>query len=275
MKKFAIACVGMLLFAANAYAQDTVMGDEDYVVANVNGKDIMYSEVKLVYESLPQLQAMPLDSIFDKILDDVINTEVIASAAKEAGVESSPDFQREFEMIKRRLIAAHYLKTKVESEASEEKLRRLYAVFNKENPPADEVRARHILVQTEEEAKAIIEKLKKGADFTDIANEVSEDKGANDGGDLGWFTKDTMVAEFSEEAFKLKKGQFSQKPVQTQFGWHIVKVEDKRKAKPLEFEQVEERLKSQFVMQEAEKMIDSLKRKAKVKNYGIAGKKST
>src|SRR2546430_8569212 len=112
-----------------------------------------------------------------------------------------------------------------------------------------EVRARHILVETEDEAKAVVAELKKGADFAELAKAKSKDPGSADGGDLGYFTKDQMVPEFSEVAFKLEKGQLSD-PVKSQFGWHVIKVEDKRERQPPEYDKVKDQLENFLVRSE-------------------------
>ncbi len=260
--------------SAHEASKEAVIDNADYVVATVYGKDILFSEVNAVYESNPQLKAMPLDAIFDRLLEDIVLTEVIASEAEKENIEQDKEFQKEFEIIKKRLVAMFYLKKQIYDEITEVKLREQYRKYLKQNPPQDELKARHILVEDEQQAKDIIEKLQKGADFATIANEVSQDIGAADGGDLGWFTKDTMVAEFANAADGLKKGKFSQTPVKTQFGWHIIKLEDKRKAKQPEFEEIEDVVKTQYIEAETEKFMKSIQRKADIKKYGIEGKQS-
>ncbi len=274
MKIITVTLLSLGLIVNVAMAQEvTTEMSTDYVVATVDGKDIMYSDVKYVYESNPQLKTMPFEAIFSRLLEDVILTEVVAMAGINAKIEDDAEFQKEFEIIKKRLIAMSYLKKKIYDEITETKLRDQYRKYIKNNPPQDEVKARHILVEDEAKALDIIEKLNKGADFAQIANEASQDIGADDGGDLGWFTKETMVSEFADAAFKLKKGEFSEKPVKTQFGWHIVKVDDKRKSKQPEFEEIEDVVKAEYIEAETEKFMKDLKESSKIKSYGIEGKK--
>jgi peptidyl-prolyl cis-trans isomerase C len=130
-------------------------------------------------------------------------------------------------------------------------------------PAEEEVHARHILVPTEDEAKAIEAELKKGADFAALAKEKSKDPGAADGGDLGYFTKDQMVPEFSEAAFKLDKGQISD-PIHTQFGWHIIKVEDKRTKPTPTFDQVKVQLENYVAHRAQAELVDSLRKSAQI-----------
>ena len=133
----------------------------------------------------------------------------------------------------------------------------------KQMPPEQEVHARHILVPTEEEAKAIEAELKKGADFATLAKEKSKDPGAADGGDLGYFTKDQMVPEFAEAAFKLDKGQVSE-PIHTQFGWHIIKVEDKRTKPTPSFDQVKAQLQNYVAHRAQAELVDNLRKSAQI-----------
>jgi peptidyl-prolyl cis-trans isomerase C len=126
---------------------------------------------------------------------------------------------------------------------TDEAMHKVYDDAVKQMPPEQEVHARHILVATEDEAKDIEAQLKKGADFATLAKEKSKDPGAADGGDLGYFTKDQMVPEFAEAAFKLDKGQISD-PVKTQFGWHIIEVEDKRIKPTPTFDEVKSQLET-------------------------------
>ena len=137
------------------------------------------------------------------------------------------DFKRKLAFLRNKLLMETLLQTEGKAAVTDEAMRKVYDEAVKQMASEKEVRARHILVETEDEAKAILAELKKGADFAELAKEKSKDPGAAEGGDLGYFTKDQMVPEFAEVAFKLEKGQMSD-PVKTQFGWHIIKVEDKR-----------------------------------------------
>ena len=127
----------------------------------------------------------------------------------------------------------------------------------------EEVHARHILVETEDEAKAIVEQLKGGADFATLAKEKSKDPGAADGGDLGYFTKEQMVPEFAEVAFKMYPGQLSN-PVKTQFGWHVIKVEDKRAKQAPEFEKVKDQIEAFLARKAQTEFVAKLRQTAKI-----------
>src|SRR5690606_18806380 len=132
-----------------------------------------------------------------------------------------------------------------------------------QNKPVEEVRARHILVETEDKAKEVLAKLKSGGDFAELAKAESKDPGSSDGGDLGHFTKDQMVAEFPEAAFKLDKGALSD-PVQTQFGWHVIKVEDKRNKPVPDYEQVKDQIQTYVVRRAQAELVSKLRDAAKI-----------
>ena len=154
--------------------------------------------------------------------------------------------------------------------ATEEAERKAYDEAAKAEPPQEEIHARHILLPTEEEAKKALARVKAGEDFAKVATELSKDPSGN-GGDLGWFTKDRMVPEFSDAAFKLKKGEISE-PVKTQFGWHIIQVEDTRMKTFPPFEQVKDQA-ARYVTQKAESdAVAQLHNAAKIELFDADGK---
>jgi peptidyl-prolyl cis-trans isomerase C len=156
-----------------------------------------------------------------------------------------------------------YLGAEGKAALTDEALRKVYEEATKEMKGEIEVRARHILVETEQEAKDVLVELGKGRDFAELAKERSKDPGAAEGGDLGYFTKDQMVAEFAEVAFKLEKGQLSA-PVQTQFGWHIIKVEDKRAREIPSFESVRDQVIAYVMRKTQADVIARVRAKAKI-----------
>jgi peptidyl-prolyl cis-trans isomerase C len=157
-----------------------------------------------------------------------------------------------------------YLEKKVRTEVTEAALKARYEQMLKTQPPEEEVHARHILVPTEAEAKAALEEIKKGADFAEVSKKRSTGPTAATGGDLGFFTKDKMVPPFAEAAFKLQPGQVTEAPVQTQFGWHIIKVEARRKAEPPKFEDVRGQVHEMMTGEVVEKVVADLRKGAKI-----------
>ncbi len=152
-----------------------------------------------------------------------------------------------------------YLEQEVLARITDDGLQAKYKDFVANNPPETEHHARHILVTSEEAAREVIAKLDEGADFAELAKESSTGPSGAQGGDLGYFTADQMVPEFSEAAAKLEPGQYSKDPVQTQFGWHVIKVEDRRTAEPPGFEEVEPQLREAMAREAVEAVFNDLR----------------
>ena len=165
--------------------------------------------------------------------------------------------------FEKQLLARYYLEEKAKKDQTKEKLEALYEQFKKDNPPQEEMSAAHILLKTEKEAKEVIKKLEKGADFAELANKVSENKGLTDG-DLGYFSRDLMVPEFSEAAFAMKEGEISKKPVKTKFGYHIIKAGPRRLSETPKFEVVEKELMQLQASKSVETTMEALREKAKI-----------
>ncbi|GGG02837.1 MULTISPECIES: peptidylprolyl isomerase [Rhizobium] len=238
------AIAAAISFQAPAFAQ------EDKVVAKVGTLEITQSELDLAVQNLdPQLAQLPDEQKKVAALSGAIDVKLLASGALAEGVDKTDDFKKRMSYIgDRELHNAFFRKHVVEATTDEE----VKARYDKEIaalPKQEEVKAAHILVKTEDEAKAIIAKLDKGEDFAKLAKENSQDSNKDDGGDLGWFGPGRMVPEFEEAAFGLEKGAYTKAPVKTQFGFHIIKVEDKRDAPPPAFDQVKDQVK-QLVMRD-------------------------
>jgi peptidyl-prolyl cis-trans isomerase C len=174
--------------------------------------------------------------------------KVMAGAAKEAGMDATPLFQQRLAYLEERALRRAYFADVIAGAVTEEAVRAEYDKYTAEFQPADEIHASHILVENEDEAKAIKAELDGGADFAAIAKEKSIDPGAANGGDLGFFSAGMMVPQFEEAAFALTEpGQVSD-PVQSQFGWHIIRLEEKRQSSPAPIEQVAGQLQQQLLM---------------------------
>jgi peptidyl-prolyl cis-trans isomerase C len=237
----------------------------DPVVAKVDGVDIHESDVALAEEelgaSLPQ-DATP-EARRNYLVTHLVDMILLSRAAEEQGLSGSDDFKRRFAAMRTKLLAGLMLRQVAQKSVNEEAMHKVYDDAIKQMGDEQEVRARHILVETEDQAKAIQADLKKGADFAELAKQKSKDPAAADGGDLGYFTKDQMVPEFADVAFKLDKGQVSD-PVKTAFGWHIIKVEDKRKKPVPTFDQVKDQLATVVVQQSQADLVNKLRTQAKI-----------
>jgi len=227
----AAGCLAMVLLASQARA-------EDKVLAKVNGSEIRQSDLALAEEELgPSLAQMDPATKDENVLSFLIDLKVVAKAAEDKKVADTDDFKKRMAFTRSRLLMDSLLASEGKAAITDTAMKKVYEDASKQISGEEEVHARHILVETEDEAKAIKAELDKGADFADLAKKKSKDPGASDGGDLGFFTKEQMVPEFSDVAFKMQPGQISD-PVKSQFGWHIIKVEEKRNRKPPDFDQV-------------------------------------
>jgi peptidyl-prolyl cis-trans isomerase C len=259
-RALAFALVAAFAITAAPFAR----AEEDPVVAKVDGTEIRQSDLAMAEEDLGQNGAqMAPDQKRDYLITFYADMLLVAKAAEARKMGDTDDFKRKVAYARTKLLMEQLLQTEAKAAVTEEAMRKVYDDAIGSMKKETEVHARHILVETEDEAKAVLAELKKGADFAELAKAKSKDPGSKDGGDLGWFTKDQMVPEFSEVAFKLEKGQLSD-PVKSQFGWHIIRVEDKREKKPPEFEQVKEQLQNYVVRKSQSELIAKLRAEGKV-----------
>ena len=236
----------------------------DAVVARVNGVDIKQSDLVLAEEDVgADIQAASPEAKRDHLISYLADIIMVTQAADKKNAADNPDFKRRLAFLRNKLLMGFELQEEAKSAISDEALRQTYDDAVKSTGGQEEVRARHILVEKEDEAKAILDQLNGGGDFAALAKEKSKDPGAAEGGDLGYFTKDQMVPEFAEVAFKMYPGQLSN-PVKTQFGWHIIKVEDKRTKLPPEFEKVKDQIEAFLTRKAQTEFIAKLRQSAKV-----------
>src|SRR5262249_20547963 len=188
---------------------------------------------------------------------------LVAKAAEGRKLADGDEFQRRLAYYRSKILMDLLLQSEAKAAVSDDAMHQLYDEAAKQMVGQQEVRARHILVKTEDEAKAIIAELKQGADFAELARQKSTDPGAAEGGDLGYFPKEEMVPECADAAFKLDKGQISE-PVHTRFGWHVIKLEDKRERQVPGFDQVRDQLANHLVRKAQAELITKLRADAKV-----------
>jgi peptidyl-prolyl cis-trans isomerase C len=218
--------------------------DADPVVARANGVDIRQSDLALAEDEVgANMPQMGPDQKRDYLITYLADVIVLAQAAEQQKLADRDDVKHRVQFERNKVLMETLLQDAGTAAITDDAMHKVYDDAVKQMPSEQEVHARHILVATEDEAKAIEDQLKKGADFAALAKEKSKDPGAADGGDLGYFTKDQMVPEFADVAFKLDKGQISD-PVHTQFGWHIIKVEDKRTKPTPTFDEVKGQLEN-------------------------------
>jgi peptidyl-prolyl cis-trans isomerase C len=213
----------------------------DGVLARVHGVEIRQADLDAAEEDIggQQTAQMSPEQKREYLLSFVIDLTLAARAAEQRRIQDGPDFARRLTYYRNKLLVETLLNNETRERVTEEAMRKIYDEQRARITPEDEVRARHILVETEEEAKALIAQIRGGGDFEAIAREKSKDPGGQrNGGDLGFFTKGQMVTEFAEAAFAMQPGQLSEAPVKSQFGWHIIKVEERRQRPIPTFEQV-------------------------------------
>lgn len=261
-----VATVGAALAqqAAPAAPAAQAAPASDPVVVTVNGTPIRQSELSIALEDIggglpPQLQGAQREEYVLSFLTDMT---LLAKAAEAQKLDQSPDFQQRLAYARTKALMETMMMQEAKKAVTAEAKRKTYDEFVKSAPAEAEVRARHILVEDETKAKEIAKKAKAGEDFSKLAKENSKDS-ADDGGDLGYFTKEQMVPEFAEAAFKMEKGQISD-PVKTQFGWHVIKVEDKRQKPVPTYEQVEDQVEQYLVRKAQADMVTKLRTDAKV-----------
>jgi peptidyl-prolyl cis-trans isomerase C len=243
------------------------------VVARVDGTELHLSDVEAAQQNLPpQVQKLPLAQIYPMLLDRLVDGMLITEAGRKERLDQDPEVQHRLKLYEDRLIQEAYLNRAIKSAETEDQLKARYQTYVKEKPAREEVHARHILVKSEAEANSVIAELDKGADFGELAKKHSTDPGSSSGGDLGYFGHDDMVKEFADAAFALTPGQYTKAPVKTQFGWHVIKVEDHRVSTPPSFEEARKEVSQLVAHDVIDAKLKELRGAAKVETYGLDGK---
>jgi peptidyl-prolyl cis-trans isomerase C len=244
-------------------AQDTE-AEEDPTIAVVDGTPILHSEVTTYAATLPQQYQQAFDQIFPFLVQRLIDLALIDKAATSDGLAEDEVVQERVVRLRTEVMREVYMERLLAAAVSDQEIEARYQAFLEENPPVEEVRARHILLETEEEAREVIAALDGGIEFADLASERSTGPSAAQGGDLGYFTGEQMVPSFAEAAFALEPGSYTGDPVQTEFGWHVIMVEDKRPKDPPSFEQVEPQLTQELQGAAVESHIAGLRADAEI-----------
>ncbi len=242
----------------------------DTLLATVNGQKITQLDVNMAAEdigaNLPQQLKGKARNTY--LLDYLIDGTLVAQKAKADKLNQTPDFAQKMTYAEDKVLMEAMLTQIAKGSTSDAALHKIYDDAKAQQKPQEELHARHILVATEADAQAVEKRLKSGEDFAKVAKEVSKDPSA-EGGELPWFTKEQMVPAFSEAAFKLQKGQISD-PVKTQFGWHVIQLEDRRQKPFPTFDQVKDQIE-RFAIQKAQsELIVSLRKDAKIERTAAA-----
>jgi peptidyl-prolyl cis-trans isomerase C len=265
--RFTTRLLGVVALAVLFSAPIARAEDADQVVARANGVDIRQSDLTLAEEdigsAMPQMGPEQKRDYLITYLADVI---ILAQNADQHQLANRPDVKQRIEFERHKALMEALLQDAGKAAMTDDAMHKVYDEAIKQTSNEQEVHARHILVPTESEAKDIEAQLKSGADFATLAKQKSKDPGAAEGGDLGYFTKDQMVPEFADAAFKLDKGQISD-PVKTQFGWHIIQVEDKRIKPTPTYDQVKGQLENYVARRAQADLVDNLRKSATIERF--------
>lgn len=235
----ALAFVAAFGLPLAAHAQD------DTVLATIDGQPITEADLQMAISELDQQFAqLPDEQKRIAALTALIEIKLLAAESEKAGVADREDFKQRMEFLRMRALHIAFVEDRVAAEITDEAVRARYDQEIAAQPPVNEVRASHILVDEEEKAREIIAQLEAGGDFAELARANSRDGSAQGGGDLGYFGPGRMVPEFEQAAFALDVGQYTREPVRSQFGWHIILVTDKRPQTPPAFEQIADQIRS-------------------------------
>ncbi|ACI51004.1 PpiC-type peptidyl-prolyl cis-trans isomerase [Gluconacetobacter diazotrophicus PA1 5] len=245
------------------------------LVASVNGEDIHLADVRQAAANMPaQLRQLPPNMIFPMLLNQLIDQKAIQAAATHAGLDKQPDVQQQMHAAAMNALQNAYLSQQVTPTLTDAAVQAYYTQHYANKKPEAEIHARHILVATEAEAKDVIKQLKAGADFGALATKLSTDKASakQNGGDLGWFKKGDMLPAFSDAAFAMKPHTFSQTPVHTQYGWHVIEVLDTRTADVPKLDAVRDEIRQKLIQQGVRDAVEKAVAGVKVVRYDPSGK---
>ena len=270
----ALACAAALALPGAAAAQESGTdsasenaADANPVVAVVNGEEIRYDEVVESAKQLPQQYQQQFQRIFPALLDRMVDMQLLGEAALDSDVDQSEAFKERMAEVREQVAREVFLNQKIDDYITEDRLQAAYEEYKSNNPPQEQVKASHILVEDKELAQQLITQLGEGAEFAELASEHSTGPSGKQGGDLGFFGKGEMVEPFSNAAFQLDVGEVVDEPVETQFGWHVIKVTDKRTQEPKSFEEMRDQLRQQVRQQAVQSVLSDLREGAEVETF--------
>ena len=262
-----LAGVFGVVFAGLSLAQQdstAPLTGQDSTVATVNGYEIKTSEVRMAFDDvISQLPNMPAKMRFPFVVEFLIERHLIAQVAAKEGTADSDDYKRRLAAYQAKALRDSYLATKISPSITDDEIKAAYDKETAKVTQTERIRARHILVATEKEATDIEAKLKGGAKFEDLAKQYSLDGSKDYGGDLGYFTAPEMVAEFSKAAFSLKQGEISA-PVKTEYGWHVIRLDDRKMGAAQPYDQVKSAIRNVLVRNKVQSILAGLQGTAKV-----------
>lgn len=269
MKQFSFSSFMRASFASlvigSTFAAMPVFAEEKIAVGTVNGETIFLDEVMQLTEQLPdEYRRQPIENIYPNLVDEITNTKLAATAAKEADLQNNELVIDAIRIASERILAEAYFATEVRKIVTDEEIQSAYDRFVSDSDSREQISARHILVNEEAEAIDLIAKLEGGADFAALAQEFSTGPSGPKGGDLGYFGRGQMVPDFEAAAFELEIGTFTSRPVQTQFGWHVIKLEDKRTQPAPSLDEMRSQIAQGLSQQALARLIEELRKDAEI-----------
>ena len=273
-----LACLPLALSAGPARAQTAPPAatapakQQDLLLAKVNGQDIHLSDLNALAQTLPEeARQIPPAQLLPQLLSQAIDGKALVVMAKKEKLDQDPQVVHAMALANERTLQSALVSREVGPSIDEAKIRARYDATIAGKPGEEEVHASHILVPNEELAKKLIADIKAGGDFATLAKANSTDPGAANGGDLGFFKMGDMLPEFSAVAFSLKPGEVADKPVQTRYGWHVIKVIERRQAPAPTYEQAHEQLRQAMISEGINKLLASARSQVKIERFNPDG----
>jgi peptidyl-prolyl cis-trans isomerase C len=244
----------------------------DPVVAIVEGHPISLSQLSRAAQALPEnLRSLPFETLYPVLLDRIIDHEALVMMARRNGLEGRAEVQQDIQIATDRILEGAWLSQDASSKVTEEAIRARYNRQFANHPPTEEVRARHILVTTEAEAHKVLDELHRGADFATVARTLSKDPDGSRGGDLGFFRREQVWPGFADVAFSLQPGQIGPAPVKNEFGWHVIKVEEKRLVAPPGYAEVHGQLRQELLAVAVQQSIEQARAQLRIRRFNLDG----
>ena len=270
-KKYLFATTAaIVVLVAGAWTYKVYAERNNGIAAVVNGEQITVTEIKEAYNQNPQLVAQEtFENFYARALDVMVNSKLALQAATKANIQATPEYQKQLAELQDELARQLYIEKQVDARVTPEEIKKVYDEYVANFKSQKEAKAKHILVDSEAQAKEIIKQLDdKTATFEELALKFSKDQP-----DLPYFTAEMMVPEFSKAAFAMEKGTHSAEPVKTEFGYHVILLEDIRDTQPLSLQEIEPQIKANLSMQAVEQIVNDLNSNADVEKFDLEGKK--
>jgi peptidyl-prolyl cis-trans isomerase C len=264
------------LFCLTAPVVLAQVAPADPVLAIINGDKLHMSDLNFAIERLPpQARELSMETLFPVLMEGLIGNKLTAQAARKQNLHEKTAHRLTMTRIEDQILERAYVLQEIVAGSTEEALRKQYELHLATSVLEDEVHARHILVETEEQGKEVIAELGKGSDFIQLAKDRSTGPSGPSGGDLGFFGEGQMVEPFAKAAFSMMPGESSTVPVKTKFGWHVILVEDRRASQPPSFAEAEEKVRNELGQAIRNDLIKQLRAAADIQQFGPDGKRIT